>query len=177
MRLFERPSNRQTLNFINFVANDHSWYKHLNEERSDIFIFYLDPYVGDPLFVSETAQGNRYTRKRDILNRHQSSYGFWNYYTDQYSFNYIPNSDGSFSDSRAFIGLHLVDEVGLMSQIPDEVISIGDFRMSRYLHKRAFENATKYLASDGMTYAEKHRILIKELEEHLNTILDRIYEY
>jgi hypothetical protein len=172
---FERPSSRQTHNFINYVSNDHSWYKHLNEQRNHSFIFYLDPYVGEPVIVSENDLNNRYIRKRNILNKHQSSFSCWNYYTDQYTFNYIINCDGIVSDPRAVIGLNIMNEEGIIFKIPDEVVRIGEFKMSRYLHKRAFENANNYLSHDGITYSEKHRIIIDELEIHLNHILDRIY--
>lgn len=34
-----RPTNEQINNFIEFVGGDHSWYKHLPENRDAEFIF------------------------------------------------------------------------------------------------------------------------------------------
>jgi hypothetical protein len=50
---FSAPTIGQTEDFIDFVANDHSWYKHLPEGRLEPFIFYLDPNAGKQLEIIE----------------------------------------------------------------------------------------------------------------------------
>ena len=46
VRALPRPSLEQTYRFAWFVAEAHSWYKHLPADRTVPFVFYLDPYAG-----------------------------------------------------------------------------------------------------------------------------------
>jgi hypothetical protein len=106
---------------------------------------------------------------------YQTAYGTWQYYTNRYTVNFIPNSDGSIRDSRPFVGLKIINIEGEAKQIPEEVINQGKFMMSRFLHKRAFENAHDYSDENGISFAEKHKILINELKQHLFTFINFIY--
>ena len=57
VRRHPRPSDDQIAAFARFVANDHSWYKHLPKAgRGEPFFFYLDPHVHEE-FVDTAAGG------------------------------------------------------------------------------------------------------------------------
>lgn len=174
-----KPSENQTENFIDFVANDHSWYKHLTDERKEPFIFYLDPNAGKTL---EKFSSKGFFKKVEhfkfLENKHNYyliRYGCWQYFTTKYTANFIPNSNGSIRDSRPFIGLQIIDKEGKSHKLPEAIIKQGEFLMSRFLHKSAFESAHSYFDNDGISYAGKHKDLIAELRQHLNSILKFIY--
>ena len=179
MQNLPMPTIGQTEKFIDFVANNHSWYKHLPEERLEPFIFYLDPNAGKILERIEEKEifnnKKHYCFKEMSSPNYQTSYGTWQYYTNCYSVNFIPNSDGSISDTRPLIGLNIINIEGEANEIPEEVINHGTFMMSRYLHKRAFENAHNYSDENGISFAENHKIIISELKQHLSSFLNFIY--
>jgi hypothetical protein len=47
--------------------------------------------------------------------------------------------------------------------------------MSKFLHKRAFENAFDYIDNDGISFADKHKALINELRLHLDSFVTFVY--
>ncbi len=175
-----RPSEEQTENFIDFVANNHSWYKHLTNERKASFFFYLDTNAGKTL-EKVTSKGflkkvEHFKYLENKHNHYQIHYGFWQYFTTKYTANFIPNSNGSIRDSRPFIGLQIVDEEGKLHKLPEAIIKQGEFLMSRFLHKSAFEDAHTFFDNDGISYADKHKDLIAEFRQHLNSTLKFIYD-
>jgi hypothetical protein len=122
MQNLPMPTIGQTEKFIDFVANNHSWYKHLPEERLEPFIFYLDPNAGKLLERIEERESfnnkKHYCFKEMSSSNYQTSYGTWQYYTNCYSVNFIPNSDGSISDTRPLIGLNIINIEGEANEIP-----------------------------------------------------------
>jgi hypothetical protein len=177
---FPAPTIEQTQNFIDFVANDHSWYKQLPEGRLEPFYFYLDPNAGKLLEKIEKKdflkkEKHYWIKKEATLNAYQNQYGTWQYYTNNYTVNYIPNSDNSIRDSRPIIGLNIINIKGEAEKIPEEVIYHGKFMMSKYLHRRAFAEAHNYYDENGISYAENHKIIIAELKKHLCSFINFIY--
>jgi hypothetical protein len=45
IRNYEAPTNDDIDRFIRLFANDHSWYKHLSDERDGTFFYYLLPPI------------------------------------------------------------------------------------------------------------------------------------
>ena len=174
-----RPTADVTDYFINRVARDHSWYKHLPNERLVRFVFYLDPNAGKTLEKVVSTENSK-DEKRFIFkekDKNGSNYGYagWQYFTKQYTVNFIPNSDGSFQDSRPFIGLNIIDAQGTAVPLPELVIRKGTFLMSRYLH-RVFENDFEFIDQDGISNGEKHSCIINDLRDHLNSFYNFIYD-
>jgi hypothetical protein len=176
---FPAPTIEQTENFIDFVVNDHSWYKHLPEGRLEPFYFYLDPNAGKLLEKIDKKglfRKKMYYRFNEMtLASYQNEYGTWQYYTNNYTVNFIPNSDDSIRDSRPIIGLNIINIKGEAEKIPEEVIYHGKFMMSKYLHRRAFADAHNYYDKNGISYAENHKIIIAELKKHLCSFINFIY--
>jgi hypothetical protein len=180
MQDFAIPTIGQTENFIDFIARDHSWYKHLPEDRLEPFFFYLDPNAGRPLCkVEEKGLFRRkkyYSFKEVSSNSYQRYYGTWHYYTNKYTVNFIPQEDNSIRDSRPFIGLNIINGKGEAQKIPEEVITQGKFMMSKFLHKRAFKDTHNFYDSNGISFAENHKILVADLKQHLCSFLSFIYD-
>lgn len=147
-----KPTQRQTEEFIQFVANDHSWYKHLSNERKEPFVFYLDTNI------ENVRLGN------------------WRYFTSAMPLNFVHNSIDFMNDSKSIYNLNIIDLNGKTHKIPDIILMKGQFMMSKYLHQRAFENANNFFENDGVSYADKHRLLITEFRFHLNSFLSFIYD-
>lgn len=172
IKTLPKPTISQIDNFIDYVARDHSWYKHLTQEREEPFVFYFDPNAGKRLIsVDETSKENKdhifhFDNNPPFV--YQRNYGFWQYYATKYTVNYIPNNDGSVRDSRPYIGLNIVDENGILTKLPPYVIERSTFMMSSYLHKSVFEWV-------GPAF-ELHTELINELRDHLISISDMIYD-
>jgi hypothetical protein len=166
-----RPTNEQTTNFIEFVGRDHSWYKHLPENREAEFIFYLDVNAGKKLIE---VKKERYYFDEESGKKYQSRFGHWNYFATLYTVNYIPLEDGSIRDPRPIVGLNLIDNHGTRKPFPNEVAEMGTFYVSRYLHNEFSTSIVKSTPTE-LSSADKHEILINDIKGHLLFILDNIY--
>ena len=45
IKQFQAPSTEDLEKFIRVFINEHSWYKHLSDERDGTFFFYLLPTI------------------------------------------------------------------------------------------------------------------------------------
>ena len=174
---YPKPNEAKLDRFIRKVSRDHSWYKHLPRERKEPFIFYLDPNARRKLIKVEDKG---FFKKKQYFTFEPSEASElnldWQYYTTNYTVNFIPNNDGSIRDSRPFIGLNIINESGIAEPLPREVIEMGTFMMSRYLHQ-SFEDKTQYFENDPpVSYSQKHEEIISELKVRLNLILNDIYD-
>lgn len=173
-----KPTEWQTTHFIEFVARDHSWYKHLPRKREVPFQFYLDPNAGKKVeritkesFFKKTVS----YRFAVTPNDHQSSYGLWQYYTERYTVKHMLDSDGFLADARPLIGLNLINEHWQYESLPDEIIERGQFMMSAFLHRPAFKNCHNYFDDNGVSFAENHRLLMEELRKQLDDFIEFVY--
>ena len=150
--------------FIQMVSDDHSWYKHLSFKREDPFVFYLETGYHD--------------HNSAIVPHKRGAYGNLNYYTENYTGNFIPNEEGKIKDRRLIIGLSIVDHTGFIVPLPKEAVELGTFMMSRYLHGRAFKNGHTYFDADEpkISYAQKHEEIITDLRSHLIHMVDVLFE-
>lgn len=166
-----KPTIKQTENFINAVADDHSWYIHLPDQRLEPFIFYLTPNFS---VIVENATANEndinFKSKETPRNIDKSAFGNWQYVRPiKDSQNFTQNSNES------LIELEIIDNEGNSHKMPQAIFTQGKFMMSKFLHKRAFENAFDYIDNDGISFADKHKALINELRLHLNSFVTYIY--
>ena len=154
------PSYKQTLRFINFVSNDHSWYKHIGIHREKPFVFYLDPNVGRSLLTPnkdpKLLEFLPFEEDKDAHN-YISRFGYWNYYTEGYTANFIPNANATMKDSRPYLELNILDPNGKLVPIPEAVVSAGKLQLSGFLH-------------GGLKERPEHLSLIAGLEQHLNNL-------
>jgi hypothetical protein len=167
-----KPTIKQTENFINAVANDHSWYIHLTDQRLEPFIFYLTPNANVTVKnVTENEKEPDVKSKENTRNTDDLPFGNWQYIriVKDYQSNFTQNSN------KALIELEIIDNEGNSHKMPEAIFTQGKFMMSKFLHKRAFENAFDYIDNDGISFADKHRALINELRLHLNSFVAFIY--
>ena len=166
--LHAKPTEAQTERFIAFVANDHSWYKHLPLDRSEPFHFYFDPNVG--LRLERITSGienppiEGFHFQSNTTNVYQEKYGIWQYFTTRYTVNYSANSENQIHDPRPFLGLRVADSNGVAQSLPEEILTQGKFMMSRFLHQNAFSGT------------KEHTELIADLKKHLQTLVHFIFE-
>ncbi len=166
-----KPTIKQTENFINAVADDHSWYKHLPDQRLEPFIFYLTPNANVTVKnVTENEKVTDFKSKENPSNIDDTPIGNWQYVRPiKDSQNFTQNSNES------LIELDIIDNEGNSHKMPQAIFTQGKFMMSKFLHKRAFENAFEYIDNDGISFADKHKALINELRLHLNSFVAYIY--
>jgi hypothetical protein len=167
-----KPTIKQTENFIDFVADDHSWYKHLPDQRLEPFIFYLTPNANLTIKnITENQKVTDFKSKENTRNIDNSPFGNWKYIriVNDYQSNFTQNSNES------LIELEIIDNEGNSHKMPEAIFTQGKFMMSKFLHKRAFENAFDYIDNDGISFADKHRALINDLRLHLNSFVAYIY--
>lgn len=154
------PSHRQTINFIDFVSYDHSWYKHIGLRNEKLFVFYLDPNAGRSLLLPKKGKQLfeflPLEEDKDARN-HISRFGYWNYYTEDYTVDFIPNTNGTMKDSRPYFGLNITDPKGKLVPIPEAAVSAGTIKLSGFLH-------------GGFKERPEHLSLIASLEVHLKKL-------
>ena len=166
-----KPTIKQTENFIDFVVDEHSWYKHLPDQRLEPFIFYLTPNANLTIKnITENEKVTDFKSKENTRNIDNSTFGNWQYIRiENDSQNFTQNSNES------LIELEIIDNEGNSHKMPQAIFTQGKFMMSKFLHKRAFENAFDYIDNDGISFADKHKALINELRLHLNSFVAYIY--
>ena len=72
------PTAAQTARFASFVADAHSWYKHLPLHPMTPFFFFLDPTAG------MKPQGLKVIRHADSdVEEYRERFGHWNYHADE----------------------------------------------------------------------------------------------
>ena len=183
VRTLPKPEPYQIDNFIEMVSMDHSWYKHLSIRRDTPFVFVLNPNAGRKLLNVKRNDLNReldcFEFDVDERNRYQERFSHWQYFTKEYTVTNMPNLHGDNRESGNFIGLRIVNDLGIAMSIPKEVIKRGTFLMSRYLHGLMYEQGDNYFDDPtlpNISWTKKHDDLINELRVHLLTLTDLIYQ-
>jgi hypothetical protein len=161
-----RPTETQVENFIKFVCQAHSWYKHLpTVPPGKLFYFYLDPNAGRELRVD--AAGNR--RLRDRLDSDDSKFHYtWMTTADYRSkfgcLAYAVNAGTSFmtGESKGEWAVHRHDNAIVYDRklrpryIPDEVVEAAAVELTGVIH-------------DEMSVGHKARRWVEILSEHSDT--------
>ncbi|HEY3369398.1 MAG TPA: hypothetical protein VGK10_01040 [Prolixibacteraceae bacterium] len=189
-----QPTPLQIDKFIELLSINHSWYKHLSQNRSHDFVIFLDPNAGrsfrniskvsiidtdhilkeavfcDFIDIDKDEEGSNY----------QNSKGFWSYFITEgitEPLDPIKENEGR-HDSRPYLALNIVDDSGLIRPIPDELIEKCTIKLSRYLHDcYSLENSNGF-DDEGVPpniYIQKHEEIIKDLKSHMLSIVDMIY--
>jgi hypothetical protein len=152
----------------------------LSSERNAPFYFYLDPNAGKRLNI-ETKKILFWKTRKFVLSEmpednYKLKFGVWQYYTEGYRLKSKSSHDLSIEDSLLPRGLMVIGESGKPEELPAEILNIGRFMASRYLHREAFRNTHDFFDNDGQSFAAKHSELIDELRIHLKGILDFVFK-
>jgi hypothetical protein len=193
------PTIEQTNNFVQYVATLHSWYKHLPSERTIPFVFYFDPNVAKELVTLE--EGGFFSKKikfkfkeiedGKLAQDYLTKFGYWRYNLLENNYNLIGNNEVMEHlfqhEPNRHIGLNIIDYErfqqplifsnlkDIIYPIPKELIQRFTFNMSRYLHP-TYKDSHDYFDNNypEKSYAQMHKDIIKDLTEHLYSIVDFI---
>ncbi len=148
-----KPTVEETEWFIRSFTEAHSWYKHIDRQNPEQFVFYIDP---NPDFINSTGScwnylPIRYTQRVEILDAK-------------------PNTeDGKIK--RIYIKYH--DEILIMPETTIEKCSIG---LTGCIHNGfKYMHDTKLLPGDELTCHDRHINDIEKLRKHLFYLLDWFY--
>ena len=150
IKQYQAPSTEDLEDFIRVFINEHSWYKHLSDERDGTFFFYLLP-------PSTT-----------MVNKAIISYVWSNSLSKSWDENYATEQERD----EAMIN-------NLMSEhsIPKEILEFGKIKLSRFIHG-SFSNTTDYFIESPYkkSYTELHQEVITDLLKLLNELVERCFE-
>jgi hypothetical protein len=185
-----RPTLLQTNNFIEMVCMDHSWYKHLSADIPSLFVFYIDPNAGRKLEVSlkkhlfrKDEENYQFSPYYDYkVDDYNSQFGYWNYFTTNYTINYIPEDDGGIRDSRPIIEMNYFNKNRVFEPIPEEIVKLGEVGVTAFLHScfkiTDFDykfNTSKVNDQLGLLNNKKHEELISSIHKKLENIMAFLY--
>ena len=146
IKQFQAPS---TEDFIRVFINEHSWYKHLSDERDGTFFFYLLPTI--------TANENK-----AII-----SYIWSNSLSKSWDENYVSEQERDEAMRDNLFSEH---------SIPKEILEIGKIKLSRFIHGSFSESTDYFIESpEKKSYAELHQEVITDLRKHLNELIERCF--
>ena len=157
VRSLPRPSLEQTYRFAWFVAEAHSWYKHLPTERKVPFFFYLDPCAGMNLvstptgeraLVEITEQSSRFHYTWQTTSDYRRRFGHWNYLA-QYGTSLQFASDGGTVDT-AGMGAVVLDEEGNWIAVPQRLLEAGKAEVNAFVHDYMIEWWPQVAGKDRM---------------------------
>jgi len=144
VRQLPRPSTNQIARFANYVANAHSWYKHLPIYPKVPFCFFLDPNAGKKMiydqagkvrFEDETSEkGFHYTHQ--TTDRYRERFGHLNYYQGNYGTSFrLPLENGGLASTESSIGLKILGLQGETLEISSRLTEIGTAYLSAFVHR------------------------------------------
>ncbi len=127
VRALPRPSLEQTYRFAWFVAEAHSWYKHLPWDGTVPFVFYLNPYAGwsttyhvngevavpEIREITDESSFCHYTSQTTADYRRR--FGYWNYTVDK--------------------GASVSDEEGKKIAVPRPFLEAGSADVNAFMHE------------------------------------------
>lgn len=150
IKQFQGLSTEDLEQFICVFINDHSWYKHLSDERDGTFFFYLLP------------------PQVRIDNKAIISYVWSNSLSKSWDENYASEQERDEAIMDNLLSAHF---------IPKEILEIGKIKLSRYIHS-SFSEATNYFieSPDKKSFAELHQEIIKDLRKQLKELVERCFE-
>ena len=148
IKQYQAPSTEDLEKFILVFMREHSWYKHLSDERDGTFFFYLLP----PITANENTAIISYVWSNSLFN-------LWdeNYENEQ-------ERDEAMLDN-------LITEYS----IPKEILEIGKIKLSRFIHV-GYSEATDYFIErpEKKSFAELHQEIVLDLKKHLKNLIRQV---
>ena len=150
IKQYQAPSTEDVEKFIRVFINEHSWYKHLSDERDGTFFFYLLP---PPVTIDNKA----------II-----CYFWSNSLSKSWDENYASEQERDEA---------MMDNLMSEHSIPKEILEIGKIKLSRFIHGSFSESTDYFIESpEKKSYAELHQEVITDLRKHLNELVERCFE-
>jgi hypothetical protein len=149
IKLHHAPSTEDLEKFILVFMREHSWHKHLSDERDGTFFFYLLP----PITANENTA---------II-----SYVWSNSLSKSWDENYANEQKRDEA---------MIDNLITEYSIPKEILEIGKIKLSRFIHG-SFSNATNYFieSPEKKSFAELHQEIALDLLKHLKNLVLQIF--
>lgn len=131
------PTAAQTARFASFVAEAHSWYKHLPLHPMTAFFFFLDPMAGMNGQMDSQSAIAPFDRDAFDESEYRERFGFWNYQVDS-SHTTLRGIDqlrraGTPVDRYNFAS-RVRDPDGNALKIPSGVMLEGMAKLSAFVH-------------------------------------------
>ncbi len=149
IKLYQAPSTEDLEKFILVFMREHSWYKHLSDERDGTFFFYLLP----PPVTKDNKAIICY---------------FWsNSLSKSWDENYANEQERDEA---------MIDNLIAEHSIPKEILEIGKIKLSRFIHG-SFSNATNYFieSPEKKSFAELHQEIALDLLKHFKNLILQIF--
>ena len=149
IKQYQAPSTEDLEKFIRAFINEHSWYKHLSDERDGTFFFYLLP----PATTLE--------------NKVIISYVWSNSLSKSWDENYASEQERDEA---------MMDNLFSEHSIPKEILEMGKIKLSRFIHG-SYSNATDYFfeSPEKKSFAELHREIALDLQKHFKNLILQIF--
>lgn len=137
--------------FVQLFSNEHSWYKHLSDERNGTFFFYLLP----PTNSSENTLIIKYLWSNSLTKS-------W---------------DEEFTNEEERDEVMLKNIMAEYS-IPREILEFGKIKLSRFIHG-SFSDVSQYFTKspNRKSFAELHQEEIIYLEKYLNKLNEFVFQF
>jgi hypothetical protein len=144
IRNSNKLSSKAISQFVQSFSNEHSWYKHLSDERNGTFFFYLLP----PTNSSENSLIIKYLWSNSL--------------TKSWDEEFTNEEDRDES---------MIQNIMSEYSIPREILEFGKIKLSRFIHD-LFSGATEHFVEspERKSFAELHQEEIIYLEKHLNKL-------
>ncbi len=130
--------------FIQFFSNQHSWYKHLSDERNSTFFFYFLPNTNEKV-------------------NHLSIQFIW-------SSSLFKSWDEAYTNEEERDESMLQNIMSEYS-IPREILEYGKIKLSRFIHNSFSTSLESFVENQARkSFAELHQEEFIQLEKHLNKL-------
>ena len=134
--------------FIQFFSNQHSWYKHLSDERNSIFFFYFLPNTIEKV-------------------NHLSIHFIW-------SSSLFKSWDEAYTNEEERDESMLQNIMSEYS-IPREILEYGKIKLSRFIHNSFSTILESFVENQARkSFAELNQEEFMHLQKHLNKLNDFI---
>jgi hypothetical protein len=156
VRSLQRPTASQTALFATYVADAHSWYKHLPVHKMVPFHFFIDPHAGmyfardtkgrTTMRAIEDTEGHiHYTAQKtdDYLRR----FGFWNY-DAKYGTALLYRVGDQVADTRPR-GPRIVNNEGKLIPVSTDVLELGRAEVNAFVHRHPSLHIWEMRLRDG----------------------------
>jgi hypothetical protein len=149
IKQYQAPSTEDVEDFIRVFINEHSWYKHLSDERDGTFFFCLLP-------------------PPDTKDNKAIICYFWsNSLSKSWDENYASEQERDEA---------MMDNLFSEHSIPKEILEMGKIKLSRFIHGSFSESTDCFIESpEKKSFAELHQEIIKDLKSQLSRLILKIY--
>jgi len=148
VRGLPRPTDGQTALFASYVADAHSWYKHLAVDIQAPFLFFLDPHAGKYLArdamgyavllpIEDVTHHLHYTAQKTTDYRRR--FGCWNY-NAAHGTSLAYRAGDHLVDTRG-PGPRIADEDGCWVPVPPDLLELGLAEVNALIHPHSSREA------------------------------------